>query len=102
MFYRCPWSGLTNLGLFFGVSHFHRFSWSERIIGINLAFRLDEDAVLLFGKCNKVPFLEIEGCKHLFGDDDLASLAHASDPLLSWGCLGCHAFRVSDTQKLSR
>ncbi len=99
MFYFAPWFGLSALELGDAFADDLRLGLREGIVGIDQALRLDEDAILLFGECDKVPFPEIEGFKHLFWDNDLASL---SDALLSWGCLGSHAFRVSDRQKLSR
>jgi hypothetical protein len=100
MFYVAPRLGFTPLELGLPFARYLGFSDGQSIPGINLALRFDKDAVLLFGERHKVPFSKIEGFKDFAGDDNLAALSDASDPLLSWRCLCCHAFRVYDGQKM--
>src|SRR5208282_890046 len=82
-----------NLRAFFGV---------EDVIGINDPLRLDEHAIRLLPKRHKIAFADIERFPHLARNHHLAALTYASDPLLSPDGFCCHAFRLSDCQKMSR
>src|SRR5208282_914576 len=82
-----------NLGALFGA---------EDVIGINDPLRLDEHAIRLLPKRHKIAFADIERFQHLARDHHLPTLTYASDPLLSRDCFSCHAFRLSDCQKMSR
>jgi hypothetical protein len=75
---------LSALELGYTFTHQFGFCRCQGIVGINQALWRYEDAVLLLGESHEVPCPQIESFKDLPGDDDLASLSHAGDPLLSW------------------
>ncbi len=64
------------LGLFYERALF----WGEHIVRINDAAGLNEHAILLFCKRNKISLLNVEGFEHFPRNDHLAPLAHAADP----------------------
>jgi hypothetical protein len=68
-----------------GLLHERALFTGEHIVRINHAAGLDEHAILLFRKRNKIPLLDIEGFEHLSRNDHLAPLPHATDPLLGCG-----------------
>ena len=53
----------------------------EYVVGINHAFGLDERAILPLSESYKIPRLDMEAFEHLAGNDHLAPLAHAANPL---------------------
>src|SRR5712692_4668612 len=84
------------------VPYFLRFRGREHVVGIYHALRFNEHAVGLLTERREVPLLELKGFEHLPRNHHLTALPHASNPLLSCGCLTCHALRLSDCQNLSR
>jgi hypothetical protein len=95
-----PGQRLPLARLFQASTQFFRFRRREHVMGIHQALRLDEHDVGLLAERHEVALVKFEGFEHIPRDNHLAALPHASNPLLSCGCLPCHAFRLSDGRNL--
>ena len=76
----------------FGLLYESALFGGEHVLRINHPSWLDKHAVLLFCERHKIPFLDVEGFEHLPRNDDLAPLAHATNPLPGYVGFYCHTF----------
>src|ERR1022692_362460 len=97
-----PWTRLALASLLEALAQPLRLRRGKRVVSQDNPSGLHQNAVAMFGECDEVPRLEIERLENRLGNDYLAARANSADRLVvCWGCLPCHALRLSDCEGVS-